>query len=416
MTPPFSSPGPEAGSPETILIETVPSGIAALEAPDASGSPEGDPAFHPASARLEPVHVEALAPREEAAIPVAPRQATDADYQVQARALCGFAAALERKGVDFRQLSRQAGLDRVDTARLDAYVSLTRFAHFLELAADATQDELFALRWVAEAAQAAVGSYSLCLAYAPNLRSALGMMLRYLAVHIDVESSSVTEDGDLTTYSFRYSPLVLRQEQLIDRGMGLCVTKMRSLLPERTPPTLVELARPRPRSTGLHGAVFGPNVVFDSDRNAISYPTALLDVPNPNADPNLFIALCALNDRLLAERSRQRDFVSRVREEILRRLAEDSVALDVIARELGHSSRGLQRRLAQYNTTFQDLLESTRREAAKRYIEETDYMISEIAYRLGFSAIGNFTRAAKRWFGCTPREYRQGLQSAAKRV
>ena len=337
------------------------------------------------------------------------------DYLVHARALYGWPEHLAAENVCYDRIARQAGLDDVDATRFDGYISLSRFAHFLELAADASGDELIALRWVAQVDDSALGPFTLCLAYAPTMRAAFEVLTRYLAIHVDAASCNVTDEAGVTTFSWTYSPLIMWRDQLVDRGAGHSIGRMRAMLPGNTPPLKVELMRRRPASVALHCRLFGPHVLFECDRNSFSYGNELLDVPNPNADENLFAALCELNSRLVGERRCASDLILRVKEEILRRLAEDIVALEPIARQLGHSSRSLQRRLAGYNTTFNDLLELTRREAAKRYIEETDFLISEIAYRLGFSTIGNFTRAAKRWFGRTPREYRQSFQSTVKR-
>lgn len=336
-------------------------------------------------------------------------------YLIQARAFYGWPEHLASVHLNFRDIARQAGIDNVDMARLDSYVNLVDFSHFLELAADAAGDELLALRWAASVNDLALGPYLLCLAYAPTLRVALNAIVQFLSIHHDGATCSLREEGGAATLAWTYSPVLLRQDQLIDRGAALCIGRMRALLPAHNPPQRVELQRRRPASVSLHHGLLGPNVRFGCERNAFTYGADLLDVPNPNSDPNLFSALCELNARLLGERRCQRDLVLRVKEEMLRRLADGDVALESIARELGHSSRGLQRRLAAHGTTFNQLLEITRREAARQYIEETDFLISEIAYRLGFSTIGNFTRAAKRWFGCTPREYRQGLHSRRKR-
>ncbi|MEP1933647.1 MAG: helix-turn-helix domain-containing protein, partial [Roseibium sp.] len=48
-----------------------------------------------------------------------------------------------------------------------------------------------------------------------------------------------------------------------------------------------------------------------------------------------------------------------------------------------------------------------RRDLASELLRNTGAPISEIAYRVGFSATGNFTRAAKRWFGLPPKQWRQ---------
>jgi AraC-like DNA-binding protein len=63
--------------------------------------------------------------------------------------------------------------------------------------------------------------------------------------------------------------------------------------------------------------------------------------------------------------------------------------------------------LAEQETSFQALYESTRRKIADELLSEANLPVSDIAYRLGFSAVGNFTRAARRWFDHSPSDWRR---------
>ena len=69
-------------------------------------------------------------------------------------------------------------------------------------------------------------------------------------------------------------------------------------------------------------------------------------------------------------------------------------------------SHAFQRRLLEEGTSFHQLLDSTRRELAERYLRQRQMSLTEMAYLLGFSDQGNLTRACKRWFALTPGQYR----------
>ena len=77
-----------------------------------------------------------------------------------------------------------------------------------------------------------------------------------------------------------------------------------------------------------------------------------------------------------------------------------------IATILGMSERTLQRRLAAEGTSFQRLLDDTRRELARHYLDQRNVSLADIAYLLGFSNQCSFFRASRRWFGSSPRDYR----------
>ena len=61
-------------------------------------------------------------------------------------------------------------------------------------------------------------------------------------------------------------------------------------------------------------------------------------------------------------------------------------------------------------TSFQTLLDDTRRELAEQYLAQPSMTWLEIAYLLGFTDPRNFFRAFRRWFDATPGEYRARLQ------
>jgi len=79
------------------------------------------------------------------------------------------------------------------------------------------------------------------------------------------------------------------------------------------------------------------------------------------------------------------------------------------------SERTLHRRLAVEGTSFQRLLDDTRRELARHYLGQREVSLADIAYLLGFTDQSSFFRAARRWFGSSPRDYRIRLISEEPR-
>ncbi|MGB1276644.1 MAG: helix-turn-helix transcriptional regulator, partial [Nannocystaceae bacterium] len=73
---------------------------------------------------------------------------------------------------------------------------------------------------------------------------------------------------------------------------------------------------------------------------------------------------------------------------------------------LGLSSRSLHRKLRVEGTTLRQLYEELRRERAVLYLTQTQLPIAEVARYLGYDLQRNFTRAFRRWEGCSPREAR----------
>lgn len=59
---------------------------------------------------------------------------------------------------------------------------------------------------------------------------------------------------------------------------------------------------------------------------------------------------------------------------------------------------------------IEQLLDDTRRDMADQYLQQPGLTLLEVAYLLGFADPSNFFRAFRRWFGCTPNEYRARRQ------
>ena len=85
---------------------------------------------------------------------------------------------------------------------------------------------------------------------------------------------------------------------------------------------------------------------------------------------------------------------------------ESRVSLMQVAQEMGCSPRTLQRQLADYQYSYQVLLDAVREQLGCRYLKEGGLTFVEIAMLLGYSEQSAFSRAFKSWTGKTPRQYR----------
>ncbi len=82
-----------------------------------------------------------------------------------------------------------------------------------------------------------------------------------------------------------------------------------------------------------------------------------------------------------------------------------------LAKTLNLSERTLQRRLADEGSSYQQLLNDTRRQLAERYLRDGQLAATEIALLLGYSEPSVFFRAFRQWTGLTPGEYRARQQT-----
>jgi AraC-like DNA-binding protein len=83
--------------------------------------------------------------------------------------------------------------------------------------------------------------------------------------------------------------------------------------------------------------------------------------------------------------------------------------LEEVAFNFNISSRTLQRKLHEEGSSFQELADSIRKSIALDYLQAGNYPVKEISYILGYNELSAFTRAFKRWTGCTPMDYRKKI-------
>ena len=81
--------------------------------------------------------------------------------------------------------------------------------------------------------------------------------------------------------------------------------------------------------------------------------------------------------------------------------------LEEMSRRLKMGSRTLRRRLVQENLTYQQILDTTRKDLAIQYLKYTSLTPKEIGFLLGYNSVSNFRRAFKGWTGNKLTDYRQ---------
>ncbi len=171
-------------------------------------------------------------------------------------------------------------------------------------------------------------------------------------------------------------------------------------------PEAVHIKHPAPDSITAHEAYFGCPVHFGSDRDALLVSEATLRTPNRLGDAGIVGFFDAHLDAELDQLDDPVGLDGRVRDLVTTSLSEGVPLLSDVASRLAMSGRTLQRRLAEQGTSFQALVDDSRRDLAKRLLRDTEFSLIEVAFMTGFSEQSALTRAFKRWMGRTPGAFR----------
>jgi AraC-like DNA-binding protein len=150
----------------------------------------------------------------------------------------------------------------------------------------------------------------------------------------------------------------------------------------------------------------GP-VRFGQPTNQFVYPAASLAFPLTMANAVAMRLAREQCERELDELGRGGGAAARIRALMNESGTRRGLpSIEQAARALGVSSRTLKRRLADDGTDFSTLLDEQRRNRALALLRSPDLSIAEIADRVGYSDVANFTRAFRRWTKTTPATYR----------
>ena len=139
----------------------------------------------------------------------------------------------------------------------------------------------------------------------------------------------------------------------------------------------------------------------------LAVPHEVWQLPLRRRDPILRAMLERQADALTPRLPPLNGLALDVRRVLMSRLARGESDIELVARDLGMSSRTLQRRLAAAGLSYHELLDRARRETAEKCIADSSLSIGEIAYITGYSEPAAFHRAFRRWTGVTPHGFRQ---------
>ncbi|AIY41750.1 Transcriptional regulator [Collimonas arenae] len=311
---------------------------------------------------------------------------------------------LEKQGVAAAALLGVAAPEAADRG-LQRY-PVTRWQALLQRAAEHLHDPLLGLRLGQSITPAHFGVMGYVLLACPNLGAALARTLQYQRLLYDVNPMrSALEGSDLL---LEWGVDQGRPGPLVDECAITALLQLaHNATGRRVVPTQVCFVNPTPVDSKPYRDWFGCPVLFDQPVTSIHLPQILLALPLRQPDTILLNVLERQAEGLLAELPPTDDFELAVRRCIARLIREGQAELELVANELHVSARTLHRRLEASGINFRELRESIRHRLAEHYLADPRLQLAEIAQLLGYSEQSAFTRAFRRWSGCTPYGYRQ---------
>lgn len=318
--------------------------------------------------------------------------------------------ALELGGLDCRDLFARLSLDYAALSDPDARFSQDSMTRLWQLAVEVSGDFTIGLNLarlpVRPTAFHVVGY---ALMSSRNLLEGFQRLVRYQRIIAEGADLSLrpTPDGYELILAIHGDQLPAAR-QSCEGSLAHTLAFCRWLTGKAITPREVRLQGAAPKDLTPYAEVFQAPLSFNAEHYSLLFSRADLEAALPSANE----ALAQLHDRFAGDylaRFSDSRVTHQVRQVLCRLLPQGEPKRETVAQALRLSERTLQRRLQEEGTSYQQLLDDSRRELAEQYLAQPNLTLLQISYLLGFADPSNFFRAFRRWFDATPGEYRARL-------
>lgn len=309
---------------------------------------------------------------------------------------------------EFRPFVAQVGIPETVFSRPDIEIPTARYAELLETVAREA-NPCIGLEMGERLTLKDLGVVGHAMAATESIGEMLSVMSQYLYVfsHSNTMRLDVGENRAAFTYSVTIlQPELIRQD--VESALAYVTSRIRDLSGRSFSPSLVEFQHSKLKGAKRHHETFGCEVKFERPSNRLHFNMEVLRYPVLSSDPGLLKALRFYLDDKIKTRSEKEDLLAKTRHLISNSLSNRVPDQRWIAAQLGMSPRTLQRKLADKDIVFSELVDEIREAIALDYVRHSEYGLTDVAMMLGYGELSSFSRAFKRWTGQSPQQVRQG--------
>jgi len=321
---------------------------------------------------------------------------------------------LDRKGIDAEPLLSKAELSRPQLTENPSGVSALSQHRFLELSATETDDPLLGLHVAAEMDLREIGLLFYLAASSATVGEALEQLAQYAATTTEEIRLEISTQEIGTVLNFHrvlsVDQPVRQQSELATLGL---IRALRKITNRDFSPSRIGFAHAR--NSGLreiHQILRCP-VEFVQAVDGWVLPQRIMELPILSEDSHLLQILEVHADELLSERRTATGLRRLVEDRLISLLPSGRTQAALVAEQLGMSERSFRRRLVEEGANFGEIVDRLRHRLALRYLEDERVSLKQIAWLLGYSELGAFNHAFKRWTGTSPGQVRRGSASTS---
>lgn len=311
-------------------------------------------------------------------------------------------------GMDPAPAFEQARIDTSKFRRPGARVPLSKMTGLWDICVYMTHDRQFGMK--AGARSEPSDYYVLGHAWlaSATLLGGLERLSRYAHVlSTAIAQVNVRIEDDMVVFEESCpDPSIVVHRTADEAGIASFFKLCETIKRQPVRPLKVELVFPPETARDYLGEFLQCPVSYGNAQEKFYFSKEEFEEPLPGYIPDVLDATSRIAERYL-ESLDQSKVATEVRHLLIQMLPSGKADQDTVANRLYRSTSTLQRQLTAEGTNYRDILESTRRGLAERYLRNGDYTQAEIAFMVGFSDQSNFARAFKRWTGMSPGQFQK---------
>src|SRR5262245_22383266 len=311
-----------------------------------------------------------------------------------------------RLGLTREALLREAKLEERHVQDPDARIPLAAVARLWRYLEKHVPDPAVGLRLGADTRVREFGLVGYAMAFSSTVGSALRRLGRYSCIVSDALVVTLDTKGEATWLRVDVQPALRAVRLAADARLAAVLAACREIAAAPIAPLIVQLPYRCPTDVKDYETFFAAPLEFGALTTAFLLRNEDLARVVAVSDPTLTGYLDRLAEQMLATLGSERTVRDRVRRVLWSELTDAVPSLDHVANMLGVSARTLQRQLREEATSFETVLTELRKEMAPSLLRDGRLAVSEVAFLLGYEDPSAFQRAFRRWFGRSPRDFR----------
>jgi AraC-like DNA-binding protein len=321
------------------------------------------------------------------------------------------------KGYDFTAVLRAAGLDfnplDEGDAAYRAEISAMQYSRVYQQVLSLLQDETFGVTGTEMVAPGAFRMMCYCIISCDNLGQAIQRASEFYRTFFDERShlyANFTEQYARVGYANLQREKGYQVSAAEAYGLSVWHRFFGWLCGRPIELKRVDFTGRSPEHPEKYENLFACPLYFNQPHDLLYFDSACLAWPIVHTEHSLreFLRTAPYQLLIMESSADANNLSAQVKAMIGHDFSEGFPSFETISSALNMSAPTLRRRLKREGTTFQQLKDEARCEAAKLCLERPDLSINEVAMQMGFTDPSAFHRSFKKWTGQTPGQFRAG--------